>query len=97
MLDVHIQYTEVTVVALVFPGSSVVKNLPANAGDVALISGSGRSPGEGNSNPLLSSCLENAMDSGAYGATVGYSSQVHKRVRHNLATKSQQEQTMKAK
>ena len=35
-----------------FPGGSVVKNLPANAGDVSLIPGSGRSPGEGNGNPL---------------------------------------------
>ena len=41
-----------------FPGGSVVKNLPANAGDVDLISGSGRSPGEGNGNPLQCSCLE---------------------------------------
>ena len=35
-----------------FPGDSVVKNLPANAGDVGLISRSGKSPGEGNGNPL---------------------------------------------
>ena len=35
-----------------FPGGSVVKNLPANAGDVGLIPGLGRSPGEGNGNPL---------------------------------------------
>ena len=35
-----------------FPGSSVVKNRPANARDVALIPGLGRSPGEGNGNPL---------------------------------------------
>ena len=35
------------------PGGSVVKNPPANAGDVGLILGSGRSPGEGNGNPLL--------------------------------------------
>ena len=35
-----------------FPGGSVVKNPPANAGDVGLTSGSGRSPGEGNGNPL---------------------------------------------
>ena len=35
-----------------FPDGSVVKNLPANAGDVGLIPGSGRSPGEGNGNPL---------------------------------------------
>ena len=40
-----------------FPGDSVVKNLPANAGDVGLISGSVRSPGVGNGNLLLYSCL----------------------------------------
>ena len=40
----------------------VVKNLPANAGDVGSIPGSGRSPGEGNGNPLQYSCLENSMD-----------------------------------
>ena len=34
-----------------FPGGSVVKNPPANAGDAGLIPGAGRSPGEGNSNP----------------------------------------------
>ena len=36
----------------VFPGGSVVKNLPVNAGDAGLMPGSGRSPGEGNGNPL---------------------------------------------
>ena len=41
-----------------------VKNLPANAGDMALIPGSGRPPGGGNGNPLRYSCLENAMDRG---------------------------------
>jgi len=49
----------------------VVKNLPANAGDirdVGSISGSGRSPGEGNGNPLQSSCLENSMNRGAWWA-----------------------------
>jgi len=35
-----------------FPGGSVVKKLPANAGDLGLIPGFGRSPGEGNGNPL---------------------------------------------
>ena len=43
----------------------VVKNLPANAGDIrdmSSIPGLGRSPGEGNGNPLQYSCLENAMD-----------------------------------
>ena len=52
------------------PGGSVVKNLPANAGDVGSIPGSGRSPGEGNGNPLLYSCLENPMDRGAWWITV---------------------------
>jgi len=47
----------------------VVKNLPARAGDIrdiGSIPGSGRSPGEGNGNPLQYSCLENPMDQGAY-------------------------------
>ena len=51
----------------------VVKNLPANARDVrdmGLIPGSGRSPGEGNGNPLQYSCLENPMDRGAWQAIV---------------------------
>ena len=43
---------------------------PANAGDSGLIPGSGRSPGEGNSNPLQYSCLGNPMDRGARWATV---------------------------
>ena len=51
----------------------LVKNLPANAGDtrdMALIHGLGRSPGEGNGNPLQYSCLGNPMDRGAGQATV---------------------------
>ena len=51
----------------------VVKNLPANAGDVrdvGLIPGSGRSPGGGHGNPLQYSCLENPMDREAWWATV---------------------------
>ena len=51
-------------------GGSVVKSLPANAGDVGLIPGSGRSPGVGNDNPLQYSCLGNPMDRGAWQATV---------------------------
>ena len=47
------------------PGS-VVKNLPANAGDAGLIPGSGRFPGK----PLQYSCLENPMDRGAWSAIV---------------------------
>ena len=53
-----------------FPGGSVIKNLPANAGDVILIPGLGRSPGEGNGNPLQYFCLGNSMDRGAWGAKV---------------------------
>ena len=40
-----------------FPGGSVIKNLPANARDMGLIPGLGRSPGEVNGNPLQYSCL----------------------------------------
>ena len=50
----------------------MVKNLLANAGDVrdtGSIPGSGRSPGEGNGNPLQYSCLDNLMDRGAWRAT----------------------------
>ena len=49
---------------------SVVENLPADAGDVSLIPGLGRSPGEGNGNPVQDSCLGNPMDRGAWWATV---------------------------
>ena len=48
----------------------MVKNLPANVGDMGLISGSGRSPGGGNGNLLQYSCLENPMDRRAWQATV---------------------------
>ena len=51
----------------------VVKNLPADARDVrdaGLIPGSGRSPGEGNGNPLQYSSLENPMDRETWQATV---------------------------
>ena len=47
-----------------------IKNLPANAGDTGSIPGLGRSPGEGNDNPLQYSCLKNPKDSGAWRATV---------------------------
>ena len=50
-----------------FPGGSVVKNLPANAGDAGSIPGLGGSPGEGRGNPLQYSCLGNAIDRGAWG------------------------------
>ena len=48
----------------------MVKNLPANVGDVGLIPGLGRFPGGGHGNPLQYSCLENPMDRGAWQATV---------------------------
>ena len=52
-----------------FPGGSVLKKLPANAGDKGLIPAWGNSPGEGNGNPLQDSCLGNPMDRGAWWAT----------------------------
>ena len=48
----------------------MVENPPANAGDVGLMSGSGRSSGEGNGNPLQYFCLENPMERGTWWATV---------------------------
>ena len=52
-----------------FPGGSVIKNLPATW-VTGSIHGLGRSPGEGNGNPIQCSCLENPMDRGAFWATV---------------------------
>ena len=63
----------------------MVKNLPANAGDAGLISGLGRSPGEGNVNPLEYCCLGNPMDR---RSLAGYSPWFA-RVRHDVATKQQ--------
>ena len=48
-----------------FPGGSDGKTSAYNAGDLSSISGLGRSPAEGNGNPLQNSCLENPMDRGA--------------------------------
>ena len=65
-----------------FPGGSAVKNLPAvretafSARDVGSIPGSGGYPGEGNSNSLQYSCLENPPDRGAWGG--GYKPRGHK-------------------
>ena len=56
-----------------FPDGSVVKNLPANAGDIGdagSIPGSERSPGKANGNALQYPCLENPMDRGAWGAII---------------------------
>ena len=66
-----------------FPCSSVGKESTFNAGDLGLIPGLGRSPREGNGNPLQHPCLENPMDRGAWQTTV------HRvtRVRQELVTK----------
>ena len=61
-----------------------VKNSPVNAGDVGSTPGLGRSPKEGNGNPLHYSLLENSMNRGAWRATVHGVA----RVGHNLATKT---------
>ena len=53
-----------------FPGGSKVKNPPANVGDMGLIPGWGRSPEEGDGNPLQYSFLENPLDRGAWQAIV---------------------------
>ena len=69
-----------------FSGGSVVKNLPANAGDAGSIPGLGRSSAEGNDDPLHYSCLGNPMDGGAWPAIVHRG---HKRLRHDLVTKQE--------
>ena len=66
-----------------FPHSSVGKESACSAGDWGSILGLGRSPGEGNGNPLQYSCLENPMDKGAWQATVHGVA----RVGHDLVTK----------
>ena len=67
-------YCKIKIVVLIkhlgFPGGSEVKASACNAGDLGLIPGLGRSPGEGNGNPLQYSCLENPMDGGAWWATI---------------------------
>ena len=63
------QFAELTVtfpVSRGFAGVSDSKESACKAGDLGLIPGLGRSPGEGNGNPLQYSCLENSMDSGAW-------------------------------
>ena len=52
-----------------FPGGSDGKESACNVGDLGSVPGLGRSPGEGNSNPLQYSCLGNPMDRGAWWAT----------------------------
>ena len=57
-------------VFLGFPGGSDGKESACSVGDLGLIPGLGRSPGEGNGNQLQLSCLENSMDRGAWRAIV---------------------------
>ena len=66
-----------------FPYSSIGKESACSAGGLGLIPGLGRSPGEGNGNPLQYSCLENLLDRGAWQATVHGVA----RVGHDLVTK----------
>ena len=68
-----------------FSGGSVSKETSCKAGDKGSIPGSGRSPREGNGNPLYYSCLGNSIDRGAWWATVyGVA-----RVRHDLVTEQE--------
>ena len=70
MFRYHIKNIHTHMRGLGFPGGSVVKNPPASAGEAGSIPVWGRSPGEGNDNPLQYSCLGNPMDRGAWWATV---------------------------
>ena len=70
-----------------FPSVSVIKNMPNNTGNPGSIPGSGRSPGEGNSNPLQYSCLENSR---GQRSLVGYSPWGPKELDTTKVTKQQQ-------
>ena len=70
--------------SLLIPGGSIGKESACSEGDLGSTPGLGRSPGEGNGNPLQDSCLENPMDRGAWWAT----SHVVVRVRHDLLNES---------
>ena len=69
-ITLKVNHLKKTLQQLGFPGGSVANNPPANAGYVGSILGSGRSPGEGNDNPLQYSSLGNPMDRGAWQAAV---------------------------
>ena len=64
-----------------FPGGSDDKESACNAGDLGSIPGSGRSPGEGNGNPLQYFCMENPMDRGAWWVTVHRAAKSRTRLR----------------
>ena len=72
-------------------GGSVVKNLPANAGNTGLISVLGRSPGEGNGNPLQYSCLGKSH---GQRSLEGYCSWGRKRAGHDLVIKQHHQQNL---
>ena len=77
---------EWTVIHTDFPDGSVLKNLPANARearDASSIPGLGRSPGEGNSNPLGHSCLENPMGRGTQAWLSDWTTTIHAQHRMN--------------
>ena len=76
-----------------FPCGSGVKNTPVNSGDTGSVPGLERSPGEGNGNPLRSSCLENSTER----SLAGYSPWGRKRVGHDLGTKQQQKERLAGK
>ena len=65
-----------------FPGGSDGKESACSAGDLGSIPESGRSPGEGNGNPLQYSCLENSMDIGAWHGVA--ESDMTEQVTHNI-------------
>ena len=58
------------IVVVGFPGGSVVKNLPVDAGDAGSIAWSGRCPGGGHGNSIQYSCMENSKDRGGWQATI---------------------------
>ena len=70
MFSCYSLWTHSIYLSSAFPGGSDSRESACNAGDLDLISGSGRSPRGGNGNPLQYSCLENSTDRGAWWATV---------------------------
>ena len=66
----HKRYRDFKRLTFFFPGGSGGKESACNVGDLGLIPGSGRSPGDGNGYALQYSCVENPMDRGAWQATV---------------------------
>ena len=71
MISFNSQSNAVTgILYIIPPGGSGGKASACNAGDPGLIPGSGRSPGDGNGNPLQYSCLENPWDGGAWWAAI---------------------------